>query len=495
MVSSIFRLFSLAQIEAFKGKKMPEWITTHPEIESKKRISKIFKHFGLKNFREQIDPSTISVDNTALNTAATRLNYAVKTSLSEFMTDLITHSTEVTDEAKKLAFTIKILREVITTQSFVEDPSGKLKYILFGDVLSPDGKIAFRKGESVFKAYGKLDRQIRSEFPGIPTRPPIDQWREFKEFSRLNVPISKLEIVFSADDEGAYDISTMSMRGIESCQSWDGSHRKCLIGSILSKFVGIIYLTSGSDFEGRGEKMIKRCIVRFGVNIKTKKPVLILDKMYYSHDSLVSDLFIDALKKRTNLPVLDYSSLDSGDDVSLEDISLPYEEQMEKLQEFEYPYSDLGLEPVVKEKKYTTKKEDKHIVKSDLVSYLILMISDFVPLIKYSDLFDRSDIASNSVYNLYDMMAESFNWQPDINIVTDMMIRTGTPIELAKKRLLTLIIRNLKKVAAQNKDNILRRYSFEHNYPSANMEQLSKIYDKIIDFLEYSLKLELKRFK
>jgi hypothetical protein len=108
--------------------------------------------------------------------------------------------------------------------------------------------------------------------------------------------------VFSSDGkEGAWDIGTMSMRGIRSCQSWnDGEYSHCTIGSVIDPFVGIIYLTSGAKYNEYGSKMIRRCIVRFVINSKTNSPYLLLDNMYPNLDDDVLRQFKKFLKDKTD---------------------------------------------------------------------------------------------------------------------------------------------------------------------------------------------------
>jgi hypothetical protein len=134
-------------------------------------------------------------------------------------------------------------------------------------------------------------------------------------------PFKGYRIVFSSDgDRGLWDISTMSMRGITSCQRWDkdGYHCKKLIGSMLDPYTGIIYLTRGIK-TSRGEKMEKRAVVRFILR-QNKTPMLFLERIYgisyvpprytrkhqlvpgtgvYENENVIVDLFSSLLKAKT----------------------------------------------------------------------------------------------------------------------------------------------------------------------------------------------------
>lgn len=78
----------------------------------------------------------------------------------------------------------------------------------------------------------------------------------------IDLELSKyknLKFVFSTKP---WDIATMSMRGIKSCQGWSSSHRSCLIGSVVDPYMGVAYITDGKTFEGRGPRMLVRSVVR-----------------------------------------------------------------------------------------------------------------------------------------------------------------------------------------------------------------------------------------
>lgn len=96
----------------------------------------------------------------------------------------------------------------------------------------------------------------------------------------------KSRIVFSSDKQkGMWDIATMSMRGIRSCQSWRGSYKRNLIGSIIDPFVGIIYLTNG-DILPKGERMARRALVRYVVHKRTNEPALLIERLYPYHNNV-----------------------------------------------------------------------------------------------------------------------------------------------------------------------------------------------------------------
>jgi len=119
---------------------------------------------------------------------------------------------------------------------------------------------------------------------------------------------SKRKIVFSGSGNRAlWDIATMSMRGISSCQSWIGSHREKLIGSMADPYCGIIYITTGKE-TSKGLRMAKRALVRFVVNDSTQKPALLIERIYPIIDTCYDfdvrrrtySLFESFLARKTN---------------------------------------------------------------------------------------------------------------------------------------------------------------------------------------------------
>jgi hypothetical protein len=180
---------------------------------------------------------------------------------------------------------------------------GKLTLNLPEDVIVGN-KVLFKKGEGLFKAYNKLVKLVAKEM----VLPCLDDMAAFKEFSSANIPAKEHKLVFSSDGvDGVWDIATMSMRGISSCQSWTSSNSKHLVGSMLDPFTGILYITSGSKVGDVGTKMFRRSLVRLVVNEHSKKESLLIERMYPSYDKNIATLFKDFLIRKTDnkYPVID----------------------------------------------------------------------------------------------------------------------------------------------------------------------------------------------
>ena len=349
------RFLSFANLKSFEGKKMPEWIQNHPAFEAIEDVEKIYPKIGLSNFREPVKEE--------INFETSKSNNYVENLLEEMHFDIsetLRSMKEIYENALKLQ-SMENRDQIIIMHSLLDgvemvfslgkpykiEKSGTTSLIIDEDIFGSNGKIYFRAGESLIKVYNKLKQLVNNSSFIDKKLPAIEQTQPFKDYLKNNTPItgSNFEVVFASTGDGSWDLATMGERGIRSCQSWSGKdtdeHNACLIGSILSKYVGIIYLTNNKDFEGKGGRMIKRCIVRIGVNIETKSPVIILDKMYDSHNPTIAKIFINALQEKTHLPVLDFSNKEmKGKDGEIEKLRILYDRLPEGVEE---PYVDTRI--------------------------------------------------------------------------------------------------------------------------------------------------------
>lgn len=357
-LKNIYSWFIEAGLDIF-DKSAPDWMKTHPELQKRKNINKVFPSFGLKNFRE-----TVTVENTSTKAEEEFIRNVLDTladQVERMAQNLHMIHDELPEEADPaMVFLmsnyhgfLKAVKKALHGAS-IKKKDGKTKLLITVDV-SMGGKTIIRTGESVFKVFNKINELTSSllkKYPELKTKwnlmlPNPDSLLVVKQFHSNHLPSRDYQIVFSSEgDTGAWDIATMSMRGVSSCQRWgDETHRTCLIGSILSRYVGIIYFTSGSQEGKYGEKMIRRCVVRFGIHKKTGEKFIIMDKMYDAYDAMIASYFLEALKKRTNLKVLDHSK-DSDNDLELPstwDIEIPEEAALKKLKPSELPYADAPL--------------------------------------------------------------------------------------------------------------------------------------------------------
>ena len=342
----------------FKDKAVPDFISREPIFVSQPvQIKKVFPSLGLSNFKEITAITKPLFDIKKENTFVTNLLRDIYTLCNGYHQSLIQVIDEwqflmAGEEKEKLRDKIVELNNFAQcliglsaqlspyTQDIYNIPrieEGKISLKISADLLSTEGKLLFKKDVSLFKVYSKIITKLK-DF-GIKVQ-ELDTLPTFKIFSKENVSCKDYSIIFSSDrQEGAWDLLTMSMRGIRSCQRWDGEHRQCVIGSIVSKFIGIIYITSGHDVDGLGAKMLKRCIVRYVIDSDTKKPAIILDKMYPDFDEDILKAFMDSISKKTSIPVYYGPKLGK----LIRSFYLPYEEMRANFTEAKWSYQDINI--------------------------------------------------------------------------------------------------------------------------------------------------------
>lgn len=302
----------------FEEKPVPEWFKTHAIFKDSgiKEVHKIFPTIGLHNFEIE---SNLETSNAAV--LVKNLCYGLNTytnSAFYHFTQQVAYNhpnLSVKKRNEKYAPAVTLIKQLsqqlIKHQPFVAQFNTKQGLYLTADICDADKKVFAKENESLFKVYTKLADFLRKHYNY--TLQPLDNIPAFKEYSAHNVN-GKMKIVFSSDGiNGAWDILTMSMRGISSCQGWTGQYAKCTIGSLLDPFTGIIYLTSGSKTE-YGSKMIRRCIVRFVVDSMIKRPCIFLEYMYPGEHQATMKAFKDAIRSKLGdrFPIVDQRNSSSA---------------------------------------------------------------------------------------------------------------------------------------------------------------------------------------
>lgn len=364
--SRIFELYTLAAYEFPETARwMPKWFTENPAFKNKKEntVFKIFDKFGIKDFREEIT-DTSAVDN--------------------FKSLLINDLSNVDATAATLPESIHIsqLREVV--HGLINELSSPIvwnsnKHRITKQVSSKDKRFRIDAGTSVVKAYNIV--KVHAERLNIFIK-SIEDTNQFKNYSKRG----QLTIVFSSKPE---DIAAMSSRSEwGSCQTLrdDRGLNACLIGSTLSKFVGIMYVTSGSDYMGRGEKMIARSLIRFAVDTTNRKPSLIIDEMYPSHSETLSNIMKTTLSKRTSVQIFDVTELSYSNDFArfrIPSEKIPFMEYSEK--------SYLDKQELFTDKESVIKNPERFCNEyiSSVSGWLALKMADFISKhmdIKFKDI-------------------------------------------------------------------------------------------------------------
>ena len=230
----------------------PDWLKNHTVFKELKKIDKIFPSIGLPNFRESCDimntqealNSSVALGNQLINiltSAHTQLVRKLDVALQSKDKD----RNEVCAKAQSTINLMNSLLQSLRYGDYAKVVDGKVVMRLRADIFNEGKNPTFRKDEAILRVINKMrDMCLEHKI----TFDQIDQLQTFKDFSRSNVPNKKYTMAFSSSGEdGMWDISTVSMRGITSCQAWTAPQSRGLIGSMSSKFVAVIYLASDQD--------------------------------------------------------------------------------------------------------------------------------------------------------------------------------------------------------------------------------------------------------
>jgi hypothetical protein len=358
-------------------KPYPAWIKSHRVFKSLSKIDKIFPRIGLPNFTEQIVVyPTESVKANARQVVRFALSeFALKVQdlKTKLAAELTVNGRERNEKCNATQSAINIINALLHSCSNKELTSiieGKVGITLPCDVFSGASSTpVFKKGEAFFKVLNKINLVLNEIIPGYKINYEADMY--FKEYSKLNLPSKELTMTFaSTGPEGAWDIATASMRGIASCQTWTAAQSRGLIGSISSKYVGIVYVSGTTDYPPYGKQMMFRTLIRLVVNRNTGAPVLYMDSMYPSYNPDIYAAFKAIIEARSGLKVYSANAGDAGiDGVNVtRDYHLLNEVSRTYLREGEYSYMDTKIN--VEDRKTPILFDVENKVLSDRRAYL-----------------------------------------------------------------------------------------------------------------------------
>lgn len=282
-----------------------------------KQVIKKFEEFGLADFREEVKTFAREKEGSKLLEAITKKLALITEDVDLLISDLEVpkpgeNEKEISDKYLKIYKLNDFLRLVISSLNY-----NKEKFFVEGTLKTPFdfyfpeiiGGKKIPQGTSLFRAYNKILEKV-NVITGISVdHYLLENLSEFKEYSAATKNNSMF-IVFSTKIN---DLVGIGSRGIRSCQSLFcedeknvviDSFNKSLVGTVLSRYIGVIYLTTGTDFHGRGERMIARCLVRLVYNTIEEKFYLFIDLMYPREKNEYRNLFYEALKKRSSINVI-----------------------------------------------------------------------------------------------------------------------------------------------------------------------------------------------
>ncbi len=320
--------------DLFKGKVLPPFLKGHPFFTTPTKVTKVFSSVGMPNFKEETNIAKCMVDvkkegsyvwnlmqdiSSVCNRAKGQIGLSsLKIQFLAPLEERLAKKTKL-NEVAQVVSALTVLAESCdprsihafhATSGIVSSNGGKVDLRLHANIMNGEGKVIHKAGLPIFRLYNQLREKCIEH--GVPQNDiqTLDAIESYKIFSKENIPNKKYQIVFSAEgEEGAWDLITMSMRGTRSCQRWDGEYPKCLIGSVVSKFVGIVYLTSGvsadpyGEYGSLGTKMMRRSIVRYAYDKDAGSPCLVMDRMYPAEDEEIIKTFIEKLAEKSKMPV------------------------------------------------------------------------------------------------------------------------------------------------------------------------------------------------
>jgi hypothetical protein len=305
---------------SISSKQYPDFIKTNILFKLYPEVDKVFPKIGLDNCQEEISEDFINKNAhqqlliTLKKLGSLKSN--IEASLCVVKCYLYSIGRYETDEEtkKRIKSVSSLLQNLTKLIDWVKKRSDKCIVMKRNSVkaILPEALDFNLNGKKVsFKKDSCLLSVIEIALDAIATADStmlsLIQSAKIKETFVKNTKIpSNTEIVFSSTGQkGLWDIATMSMRGVSSCQRWgNAKHRSKVIGTMLDPYAGVLYLTSNSNTK-YGSKMIKRSVVRLIINKTTKKPALLIERVYpHTKDNpdineTTLALFTDFLNKKT----------------------------------------------------------------------------------------------------------------------------------------------------------------------------------------------------
>ena len=334
----------------YLNKKLPAKIREHLIFKAFEP-EKIFPKIGLANSKKSLNKKSLS--KYSKNFA---INYIeiVKHEISGIIRDFPNTNccyyhkydnyggyTRILDNDKLLQRKnlLKVLKSLYyelknNPNSFISTVRNRIKFKIPKTIEA--GGFVLKQGKSLKEEYLRLSHSVRLRFAIKIDFPNTDV--------NSDLFLNTKNIVFSSDGkEGLWDIATMSMRGIRSCQRWNSSHSRCLIGSMIDPYLGVLYLTKGKT--KYGSKMVYRAVIRFVLRKTDNKPAIMIERIYpFDYDSYgksktahIYNLFSDFIKEKTKNK---YPIVNGQTDSDVRKYFIPLSEPVEYLKNDEKSYRD-----------------------------------------------------------------------------------------------------------------------------------------------------------
>ncbi|MFZ4795959.1 MAG: hypothetical protein ACOYMA_00600 [Bacteroidia bacterium] len=295
----------------------PDWI---PEKHKRKldKIDSIQKDPRLVDFKVPVEHRlNIPTSNEKELMPAIRYNFSlIKTLNSSEYTDIIKEidkNDKTVEELKKLTSLAIDFSDKVCIESYF------IKVLRDNNIKIGTADLTFSKfyNKTISKYIKILERYKNIEkykdiFRHVLAPKMFEDIPGYKDWmNRINEKKidDGLQFVFTTKH---FDILGMSSRSEwKSCQdlrpgsTWLTSDFNLgTLGSCVSKNIGIIYITDGSDYEGRGEKMIYRSSVWIVKDMDTDEDVLFVQRVYPDYSAVVKEGFKNILKEKLGMEIV-----------------------------------------------------------------------------------------------------------------------------------------------------------------------------------------------
>ena len=326
-------------------KPYPIWIKEHRVFKNINKIDKVFPKIGLPNFSEDIEISCVGDAKVQAKEFVYQISVITPSIISnlkkEMRATLLLSGRERNEKCNNIQAAINIIshiNEISKYEDLVSIVNDKVVLSLNNDIFSGSSTSPlFRKGEPLFRVITKCNAILEKCMIPIINYETLES---FKEFSKLNIPNKKYKLTFSSTgSDGAWDIATASMRGIASCQSWTAVQARGLIGSIVSKYVGVLFVEGNKKYSPYGKQMIYRAMVRLILNRRSGQPALFVDTIYPSFNTEAYESIKKCLMSKTIIPIYFACNYSEKDKV-IKDYIILDEPSRIHLREGEYSYTD-----------------------------------------------------------------------------------------------------------------------------------------------------------
>jgi hypothetical protein len=444
-----------------KAKPLPGFILKNKNFLRIKKVSKVFPSLGLTNFAEKSN-----VANESAMQDATALFSSILGGLYNFSFyakyDQLYYSNEIAstdvDKIKILGTNISLVYYALrykNSQVIKVDPKTNKITLRLPEDIGP-----FKKDQSLFKVYTQLMQgtvDLKKSIPNLAnSMPRLEDFPAFIAFSSNNIASGSYDVVFSSDGvDGLWDIATMSMRGIESCQSWDGAFKSRLIGSMCDPYVGIIYLTNNKSYNKYGPRMVRRCVVKFLINKETSNPVISLDRMYPEYSQDVANDFLTKIKSKVSSDV----EVKYLYQQPINNYIMPYNKIYNSLTAGTRPYEDtkfthgnlISKEALSNRRKVIAKKNKISKIFQSACSSVLQKKEDLLSASANKKYQSSSDVYNGLNYAIKDFYRTSMSLKTKNSFVSHKNIDACSPTEFVRDFVLSFKSDFNKSVVAKNR--------------------------------------------